>query len=88
MLEYENQCVGCVLPCLGPSCKYLKVPVFYCDQCGEYARYRYDGEDYCESCFEKMLDGVFEDLTIIEKAQVWDVDYEDVEDLDKASICD
>lgn len=51
MIKYENDCVGCDLPCLGSSCPNRNVPHYYCDECGdETTLYDYDGEQLCSSC--------------------------------------
>ena len=54
MVVYEDECVGCGLPCIGRSCKYMNVPHIYCDKCGEEI---YDTDvsltahiHYCEKC--------------------------------------
>lgn len=78
MVEYEDQCVDCGLPCFGPSCKYKNVPVFRCDQCGDYAGYRYEQEDYCEDCFKRLLKDTFDELTVMEKAEALNIDCEDL----------
>jgi len=63
--------------CLGRICRYVDVPVDYCDSCnGEGAKYRIDGEDYCEECAKEYLKDIFNDLTIIEQAEVLDIDIE------------
>ena len=62
MIKYENECVGCP-PEMGCSdaCPYKKVPVYYCDECGEEIGYKEDvyttdGADHlCEDCYEKVL---------------------------------
>lgn len=63
MLKVENQCVDCGLPCLGSSCSYRNVEVYYCDRCGNECGdevYDVDGTDLCEYClkdqFRKELD--------------------------------
>lgn len=71
MLKLENQCVDCGLPCIGNSCRYRNVPVYYCDECGnDNACYSIDGEHYCEDCAKKYLKEVFDDLTLSEQAEV------------------
>lgn len=52
MVQYENDCVDCGLPCLGDSCKYRNVPHYYCDECSEELEdiYDVDGEELCEDC--------------------------------------
>lgn len=54
MIQYENECVDCGLPCLGDSCPYRNVPHYYCDDCGdEEELYWYDDEQLCASCILK-----------------------------------
>ena len=83
MREYEDQCVGCPaeIGCLGSSCPYKNVPVDYCDDCGSMgARYIIDHEDYCEDCAKHYLQEVFDNLSVIEKAEVLSVDIEEIGD--------
>ena len=35
MQRVENDCVGCVLPCLGASCPHRESIRYYCDDCGD-----------------------------------------------------
>lgn len=82
MLKIENQCVDCELPCLGSSCRYRNVPVFYCDRCGdEGAKYRIDNEDYCEDCAKKYIQEVFDDLSLMEQAEALDIDIQSTDDV-------
>ena len=71
MIKYKNECVGCP-PEMGCSdaCPYKKVPVYYCDECGEeivdnpgYAEYyTTDGAHHlCKDCYEKALDYLHKD---------------------------
>lgn len=57
MLSYENDCVDCGLPCLHSSCRYWRVPHFYCDKCGDETDklYEYDGQELCEECVLSVL---------------------------------
>lgn len=58
MVRIENHCCNCATPgypCLGPSCPETRVPVYYCDKCGEEIYddvYDVDGEDLCEECLK------------------------------------
>lgn len=72
MIKYENECVGCPpeMGCMGDSCPYRNVPVYYCDECGEeivdnpgYAEYyTTDGADHlCKDCYEKAMNYLYED---------------------------
>ena len=58
MIKYENDCVGCGLPCLGESCEYSNVAHYYCDRCGDEAeqlRY-YKGEEICFFCWKEDIE--------------------------------
>lgn len=62
MIEYENDCVDCGLPCIGSICKYQNVPHIYCDECGDEGKiYHYDGKHLCINCIEEILEGVLPD---------------------------
>jgi hypothetical protein len=68
---------------MGSSCPYVNVPVAYCDTCNDddtYAEYNIDGEHYCEECAKKYIKEVFEDLTILEQAEILDVSLKSLED--------
>lgn len=56
MVKYENYCCSCD-PCRGSICPNRKVPVHYCDKCGEELDkiYDVDGEELCESCLKEMF---------------------------------
>jgi hypothetical protein len=59
-IRYENQCCGCAAPgypCRAPHCPNLKVPVHYCEICGEDLDdiYEVDGEELCEDCLKDMF---------------------------------
>ena len=59
MLEYENDCVDCGLPCLGNACPNKRRPHRYCDECGEEEQlYEYDGLELCLSCVETRLEKI------------------------------
>jgi len=58
MIIYENECVGCDLPCLGSSCSLTHVPHYYCDICGDElveTEIAYRDDDYieCINCHEE-----------------------------------
>lgn len=76
----ENHCVDCGLPCVGNLCAYRNVSVDYCDDCGEEAEYCVDGEDLCETCTEKRIREVFDDLTLSEKAEAMNIDLSRIND--------
>lgn len=59
MITYEDECVDCVLPCLGSTCPKLNVKHYYCDDCGcEEDLYYFDGEMLCSGCVLKRLEKV------------------------------
>lgn len=69
MIAFENNCVGCGIPCINCGRKHQEV--IKCDNsCDEYAKYCIDGEDFCEDCAEEILVDKFKDLTIEEMANV------------------
>lgn len=58
MINYENDCVDCGLPCFS-TCKYKNNPHYYCDDCGEEeVLYYYDGKELCIRCVKKRLEKV------------------------------
>lgn len=61
MLKYENGCVGCQLPCIYEACTYYRIPVNYCDKCGDYADVNIDENDFCMPHAEEMLDKLYEE---------------------------
>lgn len=78
MIEYENHCCDCAVPghpCIGDSCRYMNVPVYYCDFCNnkKHAEYVIDGEHYCEFHAKEYLQGVFKDLTVMDQAENLDI---------------
>lgn len=59
MVQYENECVDCGLPCIGDACPHRKVPHYYCDKCDEEETlYHFDGRELCISCIEQLLERV------------------------------
>ncbi len=60
MIRYENQCVDCGFPCRYEACRYYKVEIPVCGECGEDADklYRLDGEELCETCVLERLEVV------------------------------
>lgn len=59
MIIVENNCVGCPQGCINCGRKHEEAII--CDECrDEYAEYQYEGNDYCEWCFEKALENEFE----------------------------
>lgn len=79
MRTIENHCVSCGLPCLGNTCPYRRVKVYYCDICGnENAEYTIDGEDYCEECAKDYIKDAFDELTLLEQAEILDIRIETI----------
>lgn len=64
MIRYQNDCCGCLLPCV--DCGRRKVPHLFCDECGEECELVYrisDDEHICESCFsDRYILKTLEDL--------------------------
>lgn len=56
---------------MGSACKYKDVRVYYCDQCKTAcAEYRINDKDYCEECAKEYIQGVFNDLILLEQAEL------------------
>lgn len=55
MVEYENDCVSCDIPCC--NCGLKHNPHFYCDECEEEVDelYAYNGQQVCEECLLKLV---------------------------------
>lgn len=83
MIKYENQCVDCPkeMGCLGNSCRYRNVPVYYCDTCGDEADYEIDGDHYCEQHAKEYVEECWNDLSLDEQAEMLDIDLREVDDL-------
>ena len=81
MIRYENHCVGCPsdMGCLGRSCRYMDVPVCYCDECGNYAEYHCDDRDYCEQCLIRLFENEFRSLSIDEMAELLNENFYPIE---------
>lgn len=75
MIKHENHCCDCAVPgypCMGKSCPYINVQVYYCDQCDEDIHtvvYEFEDGHYCESCVKELLREAFESLTTQEQAE-------------------
>lgn len=59
MVKYEDFCVDCEW-CRGIACPYAKkIPVYYCDDCGEEIVddevYEVDSEELCEHCLKERF---------------------------------
>ena len=75
MVKYENHCVSCDLPCLGDSCPKRRVPVTYCDKCGNECEehfYSVDGEDLCEDCYNKFVMENINDILLEFREEIMD----------------
>lgn len=67
MIKYEDDCVGCDLPCRGSSCSLRNIPRCYCDNCKKQTEiYDYDGQELCEEClkeeFKKEIDLIVDEF--------------------------
>ena len=85
MIKYENHCCGCAVPgypCIGDSCPYVDVPVYYCDNCNDetYAQYNIEDNHYCEEHAKEYVRKIFDELTISEQAEVLDIQLKSLED--------
>lgn len=85
MIKYENHCCGCAVPaypCIGSSCPNVNVPVYYCDVCdnGNYAEYDIEGGHYCENHAKEYLKENFEELTVLEQAEILNISLKSLED--------
>ena len=71
MIQYENECVNCGLPCLEQACPYKNVAHYYCDNCGSEIvensvaifddHYTVGEYDYCDDCYSKLFSEKDED---------------------------
>lgn len=77
MIKCENNCVDCGLPCLGNNCPYSKQTIMVCDNCKAETDklYDYEGEEYCNDCFDDILKDVFDELSVKEKAKILEIDF-------------
>lgn len=81
MRTLENQCVDCGLPCIGNSCRYKNVSVYYCDNCdNEGAEYRIDSKDLCKDCAKSYIKEAFDDLGLSEQAELLNLDFHTIDD--------
>lgn len=79
----ESGCVDCGFPCMGSSCPNYTNTFFRCDKCGsDNAEYKIDGEDFCESCAEEIIDEAFGNFDLEERAKLVEVDLEKITDND------
>ena len=58
MVKYENECVGCGLPCI--DCGRKNIKHLYCDKCGDDVEtlYNFLGEELCEDCLLKTFEKI------------------------------
>lgn len=84
MIIYENHCCDCAVPgypCIGDSCPFVNVPVYYCDFCDDiYAEFVINEGHYCRKCAEKCLEEEFRSLTILERAKILEIELESLEE--------
>lgn len=59
-IRWESGCVDCGLPCIGNACRYYRVKILECDDCGEEVDtlYQYDSDELCADCVLKRLEVV------------------------------
>lgn len=58
MIKYYDECVECPpeIGCLGSGCRNLKVPHYFCDECGEEEDlYYFEGREVCLNCIKAEL---------------------------------
>lgn len=75
MTRIENMCVGCETCTLGHGCELLRVKIIECDTCGceDDVMYRIGDQDYCESCANDFLNGIFAvEYSVTQKAELLD----------------
>lgn len=70
----ENNCVGCPQGCV--QCGRKEEEVIICDNCEDFAEFRYENTDYCEDCFNDELIAQFYSLSVKEKAEALSITYE------------
>ena len=63
MRVIEDRCCDCAVgayPCIGNACPLKNAEVVYCDKCGnefeEDCIIPVHGNDYCETCFNKIFE--------------------------------
>lgn len=83
MLRMNEGCVDCP-PELGCNCETCSQIHSYwaCDLCDSAAQYRFDGHDYCRRCIEDILLNEFYDLSISEKAEMMNIELEELEEFE------
>lgn len=81
MVKYENECVGCDLPCAYGACSYYHVPHYFCDRCGEetHKLYDFDGEQFCYWCVDETIEEFWDSFDLEEKAKMIDMNFREVE---------
>ena len=82
MRKIVDNCVGCKdmgLPCLGSSCPNGKTYVEFCDECDNLANCFLDGKALSEDCAQEYLTESFGDLSVKEKAEVLQMDYDSID---------
>lgn len=81
MIKIENDCVGCPpeIGCMGSACPYRNVKTTVCDNCGKYAEYNIDGEDFCSECLEEHLKILFNEFSLYEKLDMLNIDYSTID---------
>lgn len=72
----ENNCVGCPQGCI--HCGRKEEEVIICDICEDFAEFRYEDTDYCEDCFEDVLNAQWNTFSVYEKAEALSITYENL----------
>ena len=59
-IRYEDRCSNCAVPGYPCNGMHKRIPVPFCDECGEEDEtiYRYDGEELCLQCIKERLEEV------------------------------
>ena len=85
MIKYENHCCDCAVPgypCEGSSCRYMNVPVYYCDFCynDTHAEYDIGGEHCCEDHAKGYIKEAFDELSLLEQAELLNISLKSLEE--------
>ncbi len=77
MRTNEYRCKRAICPPDAPrnctTCPEWTTTAVRCDQCGEYAEYHWDGEDWCEDCLKDTLISLFAQQPLSDMAEMLDV---------------
>lgn len=79
MIEIENHCVDCGLPCIHSACPHSHVEVHYCDKCQEnFADYIIWNTELCEDCLNDLMLDMFVMIPTNRKIEMLDLDVMEV----------